>query len=319
MTQADVLVTARLTDDLFEPIARAYRCHHFRSPDGRELDQAVARRVRAVVQEGAWVAAPAFLDTLPALEIIAVFGVGYDGIPLAYCGHRGIAVTNTPDVLTDDVADIALALVLMTARRLGEMERFVRSGAWRRGTNGPRLAATVGGKRAGILGLGRIGTAIAHRLEACRMQIAYTGRKPQDVGWPFVADLRELASASDFLVVACPGGAATRHLVDAGVLAALGPHGTLVNIARGSIVDEQALVAALQAGTLGAAGLDVFENEPNVPASLLALENVVLLPHVGSSTRETRRAMGELCKANLDRWFAARTTLTPVPEVARQL
>jgi lactate dehydrogenase-like 2-hydroxyacid dehydrogenase len=255
------------------------------------------------------------LDELPNLGIISVFGVGYDGVPVDYCRQRGIMVAHTPDVLTDDVADVATALVLMTARGFVAADRFVRSGQWLAGA--PPLTTCLGGKKAGVLGLGRIGRAIARRLEAMGMSIAYTTRRPQpDVPWRHVPDLRALAAEVDFLIVACPGGPATSKLVDANVLAALGPKGTLVNIARGSIVDEPALVAALQAGTIRGAGLDVFAAEPNVPAALLALDNVVLLPHVGSATRETRQAMADLCRANLDAWFAGKPVPVPIPELA---
>jgi lactate dehydrogenase-like 2-hydroxyacid dehydrogenase len=174
----------------------------------------------------------------------------------------------------------------------------------------------LSGKRVGIVGLGRIGKAIAHRLAAMGMSIAYTGRKPQEVPYAFVPDLRALAAQSEFLVIACPGGPATRNLIDADVLKALGPKGVLVNIARGSIVDEPALVDALQKGIIGGAGLDVFADEPHIPEALFAMHNVVLLPHVGSATHETRRAMGDLCKANLDAWFNEHRTLTLIPELA---
>ena len=240
-----------------------------------------------------------------------MFGVGYDGVPSAYCRKRGIKVTNTPDVLTDDVADVAVALVLMTGRGFVRANRFVHTGDWLK--KGPELTTKLSGRTAGILGLGRIGKAIAQRLAAMGMQIAYTGRKPQSVPYRFVADLKALAVASDFLIVACPGGAATRNIVNADVLAALGKKGTLVNIARGTIVDEPALVTALGNGTIKAAGLDVFADEPNIPPALLAMDNVVLLPHVGSATQETRKAMGDLCKANLDAWFAGK----PLPTLIR--
>jgi len=234
-------------------------------------------------------------------------------VPVDYCRGRGIKVTNTPDVLTDDVADVAVALILMTGRGFVRANRFVHAGEWLK--RGPELTTRLGGKTVGILGLGRIGKAIAERVTAMGMKVAYTGRKPQDVPYAFVPDLAGLAAVSDFLVVACPGGAATRNIVDARVLAALGKKGTLVNIARGSIVDEPALVQALAAGTIKAAGLDVFADEPNIPPALLAMDNVVLLPHVGSATRETRQAMGDLCKANLDAWFAGQPLLTLIPEL----
>jgi lactate dehydrogenase-like 2-hydroxyacid dehydrogenase len=265
------------------------------------------------VQGGQTATATTLLDALPKLEIISVFGVGYDGVPIAYCRQRGIKVSNTPDVLTDDVADVALALILMTGRGFMRLNRFARAGEWTK--RGPELTTKLGGRKVGILGLGRIGKAIGERVSAMGMKVAYTGRKPQQVPYEYFADLAKLAAAVDFLVVACPGGEATRNIVNAEVLAALGKNGTLINIARGSIVDEPALVQALQSGTIKAAGLDVFADEPRIPPELLTMDNVVLLPHVGSATRETRQAMGDLCKANLDAWFAEKKILTLIPEL----
>jgi lactate dehydrogenase-like 2-hydroxyacid dehydrogenase len=314
MQAVDILITAPLPPFLYEPLKQAYRCHEYaQAADKPALLRDAGRQVRGLVQGGGTVTPTELLDALPALEIISVFGVGYDGVPTDYCKRRGIKVTNTPDVLTDDVADVAVGLILMTGRGFVRANRFVHAGEWLQ--RGPELSTKLGGRTVGILGLGRIGKAIAQRVQAMQMDVAYTGRNPQDVPYRYVPDLEALARASDFLVVACPGGAATRHLVDERVLAALGSQGTLVNIARGSIVGEGALVRALQAGTIKAAGLDVFDNEPNIPAALLAMDNVVLLPHVGSATRETRQAMGDLCKANLDRWFDAGSVLTLIPEL----
>jgi|APLow6443716910_1056828.scaffolds.fasta_scaffold35561_2 lactate dehydrogenase-like 2-hydroxyacid dehydrogenase len=313
---SEILITASLPPFLRDPLRASYRCHDLvHAADPAALLAAEGPRVRGLVQSGGTVTPTTLLDELPNLGIISVFGVGYDGVPVDYCRQRGIMVAHTPDVLTDDVADVATALVLMTARGFVAADRFVRSGQWLSGA--PPLTTCLGGKKAGVLGLGRIGRAIARRLEAMGMSIAYTTRTPQpDVPWRHVPDLRALAAEVDFLIVACPGGPATSKLVDANVLAALGPKGTLVNIARGSIVDEPALVAALQAGTIRGAGLDVFAAEPNVPAALLALDNVVLLPHVGSATRETRQAMADLCRANLDAWFAGKPVPVPIPELA---
>jgi lactate dehydrogenase-like 2-hydroxyacid dehydrogenase len=311
---ADIIVTAPLPPFLYDPLKADYTCHDYaQAADKPGLLAAAGTRIRGLVQGGGTVTPVSLLDALPALEIISVFGVGYDGVPVDYCRGRGIKVTNTPDVLTDDVADVAVALILMTGRGFVRANRFVHAGEWLK--RGPELTTRLGGKTVGILWLGRIGKAIAERVTAMGMKVAYTGRKPQDVPYAFVPDLAGLAAASDFLVVACPGGAATRNIVDARVLAALGKKGTLVNIARGSIVDEPALVQALAAGTIKAAGLDVFADEPNIPPALLAMDNVVLLPHVGSATRETRQAMGDLCKANLDAWFAGRPLLTLIPEL----
>jgi lactate dehydrogenase-like 2-hydroxyacid dehydrogenase len=316
MPNVDIIVTAPLPPFLYEPLKRDYRCHDYHQSSHKPgLLAAEGPRIRGLVQGGGTVTSTALLDALPKLEIISVFGVGYDGVPVEYCRQRGVKVTNTPDVLTDDVADVAVGLVLMTGRGFAKAERFVRAGEWLK--RGPELTMKLGGRTAGILGLGRIGKAIAKRLSAMEMQIAYTGRKAQpDVPYRFVPDLKALAVQSDFLIVACPGGEATRNLVDADVLAALGTKGALINIARGSIVDEPALVAALKNGTIKGAGLDVFVDEPNVPSELLGMEHVVLLPHVGSATRETRQAMGDLCKANLDAWFGERRTLTLIPELA---
>jgi hydroxypyruvate reductase len=312
--QPDILVTAPLPPFLYEPLKADYRCHdYYQSSHKPGLLAAEGARIRGLVQGGGTMTPTELLDRLPKLEIISVFGVGYDGVPVAYCKQRGLKVTNTPDVLTDDVADVALGLILMTGRGFVRLNRFVQAGEWEK--RAPELNTKLGGRKVGVLGLGRIGKAIAQRVAAMGMKVAYTGRKPQDVPYEYVPDLKTLAAAVDFLVVACPGGPATKNIVDAGVLAALGKKGTLVNIARGSIVDEPALVTALKAGTIKGAGLDVFADEPHIPAELLAMDNVVLLPHVGSATRETRQAMGDLCKANLDAYFAGKGVLTLIPEL----
>lgn len=311
----DILVTASLPPSLYDPLKTAYRClDYFQSKDKAGLLDTEGARVRGLVQGGGTVTSPDLLDQLPKLEIISVFGVGYDGVPVAYCKKRGLKVTNTPDVLTDDVADVALGLILMTGREFVRLNRFVHAGEWEK--RGPNLATKLSGRKVGIVGLGRIGKAIAARATSMGMKVAYTGRNPQDVPYEYMRGLMSLAAAVDFLVVACPGGEATRNIVSAEVIAALGKKGTLINIARGSIVDEPALIAALKAGVIKGAGLDVFANEPHIPAELLAMDNVVLLPHVGSATRETRQAMGDLCKANLDSYFSGKGVLTLIPELA---
>lgn len=311
---ADILVTAPLPPFLYDPLKSGYRCHdYYQANDKPALLAAEGASVRGLVQGGGTVTTTKLLDALPKLEIISVFGVGYDGVPVAYCRQRGIKVSNTPDVLTDDVADVALGLLLMTGRGFVRLNRFVHAGEWLK--RAPELTTKLSGRKVGILGLGRIGKAIAQRVAAMDMKVAYTGRNRQSVPYEYFGDLKGLAAAVDFLIVACPGGEATRNIVDAEVLAALGKKGTLINIARGSIVDEPALVAALQAGTIKAAGLDVFADEPRIPPPLMTMDNVVLLPHVGSATRETRQAMGDLCKANLDAWFADRKVLTLIPEL----
>jgi len=310
----DILVTAPLPPFLYEPLKADYRCHdYYQARDKPMLLAQQGAVVRGLVQGGGTQTPTSLLDALPKLELISVFGVGYDGVPVSYCRGRGIKVTHTPDVLTDDVADVALGLILMTGRGFVRANRFVQAGEWEK--RSPELTMKLSGKKVGVLGLGRIGKAIAQRVAAMGMKVAYTGRKPQQVPYEYVADLKALAAAVDFLVVACPGGEATRNMVNAEVLAALGRKGTLVNIARGSIVDEPALVDALKAGAIKGAGLDVFADEPHIPAELFAMDNVVVLPHVGSATRETRQAMGDLCKANLDAYFSGKGVLTLIPEL----
>ncbi|MDQ0471118.1 2-hydroxyacid dehydrogenase [Labrys wisconsinensis] len=256
----------------------------------------------------------AFMDRLPKLEIIANFGVGYDTIDAGEAARRGILVTNTPDVLNEEVADTALALLLATVKELPQADRYLRAGQWPQAPY--RLTpATLRGRKLGIAGLGRIGKAIARRAEAFGLPIAYWGRKPQeDVPYAYHASLKGLAQAVDTLLLILPGGAETRSIVDAQVLEALGPDGILINVARGSVVDEAALIEALRGGTILAAGLDVFADEPHVPQALIELPNVVLLPHVGSATEHTRRAMGQLVVDNLVSWLEGNGPVTPVAE-----
>jgi lactate dehydrogenase-like 2-hydroxyacid dehydrogenase len=308
----DVLTAARLWPPMMEALHGAFRVHDRTHQGDAAAFAAVAPRIRAIAASGESKVSRELIAQLPALEIVSVFGVGYDGIDVAAARERGIAVTNTPGVLDDEVADLAMALVLAVSRRLVEADRYVRTGAW---ANGPMpLARKVSGARMGIVGLGRIGKAIARRAEAFDMSIAYTARSAKaDSPYPYFPTAEALAREVDFLVVITPGGAATRKLIDAKVLAALGTKGYLVNVARGSVVDEQALVAALRAGTIAGAGLDVFENEPIVPAELLALDNVVLTPHVGSATWQTRQAMADLSFGNLQAHFAGKPLLSPVP------
>lgn len=256
----------------------------------------------------------ALLESLPNLEIIANFGVGYDGIDLAYCAERGIIVTNTPDVLNEEVADAAIGLVLMTVRELSAAERYLRAGAWKR--EGPyRLTASLRDRTAGIAGLGRIGGAIARRLDAMRVPVVYHGRHERPgVPYRYYPDLRAMAADVDLLIVALPGTPEATGIVDRAVLEALGPNGILINVGRGPVVDEPTLIAALKERTILAAGLDVFANEPDVPAELIALDNAVLLPHVASGSLHTRAAMGQLVVDNLRSWFDEGKPLTPVPE-----
>jgi lactate dehydrogenase-like 2-hydroxyacid dehydrogenase len=251
------------------------------------------------------------MRALPKLEIVSVMGVGVDAVDLAQARARGIAVTNTPDVLNDDVADLGIALLLMTARHLALSDRYVRDGRWKRLGN-QALATKVSGKRLGIVGMGRIGKVVARRAAAFDMDISYHARNQADVPYRYMPDLVAMARAVDFMIVIVPGGPATKGLIGAEVIAALGPQGILVNVSRGSVVDEPALVAALVSGALGGAGLDVFADEPNVPEALLGLDNVVLAPHVGSGTNETRGAMADLVVNNLRAHLSGGKLLTPV-------
>jgi lactate dehydrogenase-like 2-hydroxyacid dehydrogenase len=252
------------------------------------------------------------MRSLPALKAVMSFGVGYDSTDTGQAADRGIAVSNTPDVLNDCVADTAVALYLDTLRRFSSADRFVRAGRWAAGESFP-LATRATGRTVGIVGLGRIGAAIAHRLEGFGCQIHYHNRRERpEYGYTYHPSVRDLAQAVDVLVVAAAGGPGTVGLVGAGELAALGSHGHLVNVSRGSVVDERALVAALVDGTIAGAGLDVFEDEPHVPEELLGLDQVVVLPHVGSGTHETRADMAELTLANLRRYLQDGTLLTPI-------
>lgn len=308
----DVLAAARLWPPMMESLRSAFRVHDRTHQTDPAAFAAAAPRIRAIAASGESTVSRELIAQLPALEIISVFGVGYDGIDVAAAHARGIPVTNTPDVLTDDVADMAIGLMLAIARRIPQADRHIRAGRW---PEGPlALGRKLSGARLGIVGLGRIGQAIARRAEAFGMSIAYTARSRKEAApYRFHPNAAALAAAVDFLVVITPGGAATRKLIDAEVLAALGADGYLVNVARGSVVDEAALVDALQRGTIAGAALDVFENEPNVPPQLFELDNVVLTPHIGSGTLQTRRAMADLAFGNLQAHFAGRPLLSPVP------
>lgn len=254
-----------------------------------------------------------WFDRLPALEIVANFGVGYDNLDAQAAAARGIVVTNTPGVLDDEVADLTIGLLLATLRRIPQADRFLREGKWPQGAF--PLSPTLRGRRIGILGLGAIGKAIARRLEGFGVSIAYHGRSRQpDVGYAYHENPVALATACDVLIAIVPGGPATKHLIDAEVLDALGPDGVLINVARGSVVDQDALIEALQESRILAAGLDVFEDEPHVPDALCRMLNVVLLPHIGSASQRTREAMGQRVVDNLVAWFGEGRAISSVPE-----
>jgi lactate dehydrogenase-like 2-hydroxyacid dehydrogenase len=310
-----VLAAAKLSPLYAAQLSAAYQFHDPLHETDPAAFAKAAPLVRAVAGSGDSKVSAELMAQLPALELISIMGVGYDGVDVAAAKARGVTVTHTPNVLNDDVADLAIGLMLCAARQLPAAERYVRSGQWLKGPM--PLARKMSGARLGLVGMGRIGQAIAQRAQAFGMQIAYHTRSPK-AGVPYAhhADLLSLARDSDFLVLITPGGAGTRHLVNAQVLQALGPKGILVNVARGSVVDEVALIEALEGGVIGGAALDVFEDEPRVPQRLMDLPQVVLVPHIGSATGQTRQAMADLAFGNLREHFAGRPVLTPVPECA---
>ncbi|MEP4030197.1 2-hydroxyacid dehydrogenase [Roseibium polysiphoniae] len=315
MQRPDILMPAPLRAIVPEGLEKISTLHRtFDAADPEAAIDAVADKIRGLAI-GGFKVDEALLDRFPNLEIISNFGVGYDSIDAALCGQRGIMVTNTPDVLSDEVADTALGLMIMTVRELSAAERWLRAGNWKPGQNYPLTKATLQGRTLGVLGLGRIGKAIATRAEAFGMTVHYHGRtKQQDVFYPHHATLKGLAEACDTLMLVAPGGASTRHMVNAEILEALGPDGILINVGRGTVVDEAALIEALRSGTILSAGLDVFEDEPSVPQALIEMENAVLLPHVASASVHTRDAMGQLVVDNMSSWFSSGKVLTPVAE-----
>jgi lactate dehydrogenase-like 2-hydroxyacid dehydrogenase len=256
----------------------------------------------------------AALAQFSKLEIVASFGVGYDHVDSAYAREHNIVVTNTPDVLTEEVADVTMGLLISTLREFVKADRYVRSGLWQT-QNYPLSVGSLRDRKVGIVGMGRIGQAIGRRLEASLVPVSYHSRNPAaGVSYKHYPDLIEMAKAVDTLVVIVPGGPATARMINADVMKALGPRGVIINVARGTVVDEEALIAALKSGTILAAGLDVFANEPKVPDELRTMQNVVLLPHIGSASVVTRNAMDQLVVDNLKAWFAGKPPLTPVPE-----
>jgi hydroxypyruvate reductase len=308
----DILLIEPMMPEVEAQLDAAYQVHRlFQASEPARLVAELGPSIRAIVTGGAHGASNEVVDALPALEIIAINGIGTDRVDLERARARSMRVTTTPDVLTEDVADLALGLMLATSRRICVADRFVREGRWPNGHL--PLAARMSGKRLGILGLGHVGRAVARRAEAFGMSIAYCEPRPvSDTAYRFQPDLEALARESDFLVITVSGGPATRGIVGRPVLDALGPAGILINVARGSVVDEPAMVAALVEGRLGGAGLDVFGHEPEVPTALWSLDTVVLQPHQASATIETRRAMADLVLANLEAHFAGREPVTPV-------
>lgn len=308
----EIIITARGHAGTQATLQQEFTCRLLHEAKDRDafLTQHAAS-VRGLATFGPMAVDGKLMDALPKLEIIANFGVGVDAINLGDAKSRGIIVTNTPDVLNEAVADTALALVLNTLRGFPQSERYLRAGHW--AAKGPYpLTVDAGGKTLGILGLGRIGEAIARRALACGMKIRYHNRNRKDVPYPYDPDAVTLAKNSHVLMVVTPGGPDTHNVVGARVLDALGAHGYLVNIARGSVVDEPVLLRYLQEKRIAGAGLDVFADEPNVPPEFFALENCVLFPHVGSATVETRKAMGDLQIENLRLHFAGKPARTRV-------
>jgi lactate dehydrogenase-like 2-hydroxyacid dehydrogenase len=315
MSKPDVLAVAKLHPFYQQALESQYTVHDRTHVTDPAAFAALAPRIVGVAGTGEASVPRSLLAQLPQAKVVSVFGVGYDGVDVAAAIEHGIPVTHTPDVLTDDVADLAMGLVLSVGRSIPQADQFVRAGRW---PGGPMaLGRKVSGARMGIVGLGRIGKAIAQRARGFGMSIAYTARSEKiDSGFQFFPTAAALAAQVDFLVVITPGGAATRHLIDAEVLQALGPRGFLINVARGSVVDEAALIEALQNGTIAGAGLDVFANEPQVPEPLWTLHNVVLTPHMASATTETRQAMADLAFANMLAGTTGQPLRTPVPECA---
>ncbi|MEY4267600.1 MAG: Glyoxylate/hydroxypyruvate reductase [Pseudomonadota bacterium] len=313
MSKPEILAVANVHPLYLKALREVFMVHE-RTHEGSPAEFAkLAPRIVGIAAGGESLVPRSLLEQLPNLKLVSVFGVGYDGIDVQAAVALGVMVTHTPGVLTDDVADLAMGLVLAVSRQIVQADQHVRAGRW---PQGPMpLGRKVSGARMGIVGLGRIGTAIARRAQAFDMSVAYTARteKPGS-GFDFHPTAAQLAAAVDFLVVITPGGQGTRHLINAEVLSALGPQGYLINVARGSVVDERALVHALEAGLIAGAGLDVFAAEPQVPEALWQMPNVVLTPHMASATHQTRRAMADLAFANMQAGVALKPVLTPIPE-----
>jgi hydroxypyruvate reductase len=309
---APVLIMDTLYGPTLAALDAAYACHRYwTAPDQAALMKQLAADCKIVVTSGSRGIAGAEMAQLPKLELVACFGVGTDAIDLVHAKAHRIAVTNTPDVLTEDVADLAVSLVLASIRRVVQGDHYVRAGRWLKG--GMALTQSMQARKIGIVGLGRIGQAIAKRCVAFNTSIAYFGpRRKADVPYRHFDSTVALAQWADVLIAACPGGPATRKIISKEVLAALGPEGLFVNIARGSVVDQEALVEMLVSGQLGAAGLDVFNDEPRVPEILFGLDNVVLQPHQASATTSTRAAMGQLVLDNVANFLAGKALVTPV-------
>lgn len=303
----DLLQIGGVSKEMYARLAQAFTIH--------QLDDFDPEKITHVATNGHDGVNPKLMASLINLQVISGNGVGYDGVDADEAARRGIHVTHTPNVLNQEVATTAVLLMLACYREMLRDDAYVRTGNWEEKGSAP-LTRSADNQTVGILGLGRIGQAIADKLAPWNAEILYHARSKKDVSYTYYEDLTEMARASDVLICITPGGAATQRIVNAEVIAALGPKGTLINVSRGSVVDEPALIAALQNGTLGWAGLDVFEGEPHVPQALCDLPNTVLLPHVGSATVETREAMGKLAVDNLLQHLKDGTVISPVPECA---
>ncbi|MCO7727145.1 2-hydroxyacid dehydrogenase [Brucella intermedia] len=315
MTKRDatILVLGNFNDYAVERLSGEFAVRRIPRGDATLVDAAWAGDVKGIASMSTVDAA--LIDALPNLQIIGNFGVGYDAVDAKHAATRNVMVTNTPDVLTDEVADTTIGLLIDTVRELSKSQAFLRAGNWVKEGRYPLSKLSLRGRKVGIFGLGRIGKAVARRIEAFGLPIAYHNRRQaSDVRYDYYPSLKELAKAVDTLILVAPGGAETAKAVDADVLEALGADGVLINVGRGSLVDEDALVAALNNGTIAAAGLDVFANEPHVSQGLLDAPNTVLLPHIASASQKTRQAMADLVIDNLIAWFDTGSALTPVPE-----
>ncbi|MFN0263082.1 2-hydroxyacid dehydrogenase [Tepidamorphus sp. 3E244] len=315
MGRPHLLMPGRMMAHVIEQLEEEFTVHRLWEADDREaLLEKVAPDIMAIATGAHAPVDGAMMSRFPSLRIISSFGVGYDTVDAAWAGEHGIYVTNTPDVLTEEVADTAMALLLMAARELGAAERHLRAGKWTERAY-PLTTTTLRGRKLGIFGLGRIGKAIARRAEGFGLPIAYHNRsRATDVSYEYHDSLTGLAEAVDTLVAVVPGGDSTHHAVNAEVLKALGPDGIVVNIGRGTVIDEHALIEALENGTIRSAGLDVFEEEPKVPQALINMDRLALLPHVGSASEHTRKAMGQLVVDNLRNWKRTGIPITPVAE-----
>ncbi len=308
--QNNLLIIGGITDYIQSRIENDFICHSindFATLNKAEIDAIMTNGHDGVKNE--------VIEQLPNLKIISCYGVGYDSIDVGFAKKQGCIVTHTPQVLNADVANTAIMLLLATSRRLVEYDQYVRENKWVENGNAP-LTTSIEGKKVGLLGMGRIGQNIAKKCEAFSMDISYHARnKNPDVTYHYFPRLIDMAHHVDYLIIIAPGGEATKHLVNIEILKALGENGTVINVGRGSIIDENALVKALQNNMIKAAGLDVFENEPYISKALLAMNNVVLQPHVASGTVETRKAMGDLCVDNIIEFLNHQKAITPVPEV----